>query len=342
MSVRRVGLRWATTYLVVACAWLTVAAVGASGETRNPSTWPFAASSPWNSSLGTGASYGDTACDQNVAAEGQGSTSPWINTTSYSMPVYWASNSDPSKTVYEGTMPNAVAPNGQSRGQYHVPNAATPSNGTDRDLDVIEPSNLVSDEMWNTYNNLLFVDTGNFSRHDLVNGDGFTSLGGFGPRAANASTLGGLLRTWELQAGQIRHVLALSLSQSRMTPAYVAPASSIDNNHSGYTGTIRMGQLFALPPSVDINALGLTTSIGRVVAQALKTYGAYVVDTGGGLSLYADPGADSLVDPARKKDGSGESDLRRIVRSLRCVTNNAPPTWGGGGTPLAPPPPPFG
>ena len=39
-----------------------------------------------------------------------------------------------------------------------------------------------------------------------------------------------------------------------------------------------MGSLLAIPISVDINALGLETTPGRMLAWTLQNYGAYVAD----------------------------------------------------------------
>jgi hypothetical protein len=253
---------------------------------------------------------------------------PWINAEKYGVPVSWALTTDPQKTVYRGDNPSLPVPNGASVGKYHVPNSATPDPGTDRHLVVFDPGGLYSSEMWLAYNNLTWVNVGGFSRHDLKNGSGFTPLS--------------LTRTWELQAGSVRHALAMSLPQVHMAKRFVPPASSIDNYNVNYAGTVPMGQLVALAPDVDVTALGLTTPAGRALARALQAYGAYVVETGGALALYAEPGAQSHVTATRNKDATGVSDVMRIVRQLRCVTNNAGPAWGGGGTPLAPPAPAFG
>ena len=160
--------------------------------------------------------------------------------------------------------------------------------------------------------------------------------------------MGGLIRTWEIQAGAIRHALAIALTRSRMEASYVPPAGAVDGDSSGYGGTIPMGQLIALPRSTSIDSLGLTSPVGRLIAQALQTYGAYVVDTtASNPALYAEPGAAALVDPARDTHGitrppwNAASDLGRIVTALRCVTNNSPASWGGPGPRLAAPAPAF-
>lgn len=339
--MKRYRLRSIGAALLLAAATFALPAAPAGAETRTPARWPFKASSPWNSSIGTGAQFGSASCDSAVQAEAGDPLPPWINTTQWSVPVYSSSSLDPPETIYQSSNPDTPTPHGFSWGSYHVPLTAKQDPAGDRNLALIEPSGTFSDETWLTYLYPGWVNAGDFARHDLVNGDGWAPLAGFGPRAANASTLGGLIRTWELQAASIRHALPMALTGQRESKTYVAPATSTDSNTSGHTGVIPMGQLVAIPSSTSIDSLGLTSSVGRVIATALQNYGAYNVDTAGALAFYAEPGADSLVNPARAIN-NGTSDMMRIVRALRCVTNNQAPNWGGGGTPLAPPAPPFG
>jgi hypothetical protein len=335
---------------VAAAVLLTLAGSGAAGaQTRVPSQWPFTASSPWNASLGTGAKYESPACDLLIRSEstkdGQnGRLIPWINAERYSMPVFQATSADPLKTYFKV---------GVAQGQFHVPAAATPAEGTDRSMIVIEPDGRWSDESWLTDVQPGAVNTGHFVREDLVGDGGFAAPGGTGIRAARASILGGLIRTHELQAGKIPHALAIALPQALMAKRAVPPATGIDGDSNGYGGIIPMGQLMALAPGVSIDGMRpldkplaaprkLSTA-GRAIATALKTYGAYVVDTGGATALYAEPGAAALVHPVRDHyDGENHSELKTIIANLSCVSNNAGPNWGGGGAPLAPPPPPFG
>jgi hypothetical protein len=331
------------TTVVLLAAVLALLAQPAAAETRSPTLWPFSATSPWNTPMGTGATYDSPACNAAVQAEAGDALAPWIHAENYSYPVYWTSVTDPLKTIYKGSSPGMFVPNGMSQGRFRVPSWATPDSGTDHALVLFEPNSRYSDEMWNAYNNPFFVNTEGFARHDLVLGDGFAPLSGLGPAAAGASYLGGLMRTWELRGGAIRHALAMSLTPQRLsTDTPLPPATAIDGDSSEYAGPVRMGQLVALPAGLDIDSLGLTSAVGRTIATALQRYGSYVVNKSETLGLYAEPGAMYLVQAARDNRTSGESDLMRIVEHLECVSDNAPGAWGGGGTPLAPPPPPFG
>jgi hypothetical protein len=92
-----------------------------------------------------------------------------------------------------------------------------------------------------------------------------------------------------------------------------------------------MGTLAAIPPGVDVAALGLSRT-GLAVARALQDYGGYVVDrTYGCVCFYAEPSAEGT--PAL-------NDLRRDLAKLRpllqVIANNTLATPGGGGNPRAP------
>ena len=94
-----------------------------------------------------------------------------------------------------------------------------------------------------------------------------------------------------------------------------------------------MGSLLAIPRSVNVDDLGLTP-VGAMIAHALQTYGAYVSDTAGAWTLYAQMEAESRISSARY-------DMWKLRPLVRCVTNNGPRSIGGRGARLAPPAPPF-
>ena len=87
-----------------------------------------------------------------------------------------------------------------------------------------------------------------------------------------------------------------------------------------------MGAYFAIPPSVDLDTLGLTPQ-GRMVAEALRDYGAYVTDaTGATVAFYVEPTAPSAFVSALRKD------LPLLRSKMRRVTNNSATTPNGPGT----------
>jgi hypothetical protein len=74
-----------------------------------------------------------------------------------------------------------------------------------------------------------------------------------------------------------------------------------------------MGSHLVIPSTVNLNALGLDPQ-GLAVAQALQTYGGYVVDRSNGLTLYAETAAAGpAVDAVSEDMGIIESNLRVVA-----------------------------
>jgi len=156
-----------------------------------------------------------------------------------------------------------------------------------------------------------------------------------GRRASMLPSFAGLIRRGEISSGRIPHALAVQMSKSLLTQQAMWPAYAFDRN-SGYTGTLPMGALLAIPSWVNVDQLPLTAT-GKVIAHAAQDYGIYVVDRngGGGMTMLA-----QLGDPEIRWSGDW-SDLSTVTKNLQWVTNNSPTSVGGGGTPRAPLAPAF-
>ena len=281
---------------------------------RNPALWPFATASPWNVPIGTAAQFGgtDDARDVAIADPGLGGT---VNAAAWSQPVYQATTSDGVRHIdWDG---QSIA--------IHVPAGAQISVGEDRNLHIIDPTGTFVDEMYNARMSGSTIQVDNYVRYDL-RGAGF---GQGGVRASGASAVGGLIRTWELQWGTIKHALAFAIPASSQRSGWVWPAQSQDSWAQGiYGGAIPMGSLFAIPRSVNLDSLGLSRE-GLVIAKALQQYGAYDVDSSDGFVLYAEPSSEGLLDGAR-------NDIPKLRSLLQVVANSGPFAVGGGGSPTAP------
>jgi hypothetical protein len=182
------------------------------------------------------------------------------------------------------------------------------------------------------------------------------------------SGLGGSIRVGELRPGSTegpRHALKVNL-YARAELAQCAtraecfrwPAVKSDSYAVGWYGSVggntntamRMGALLAIPPTVDIASLGLTTEPARQIAWTLQNYGAYVVDDtyGPSFALNAENGPGGTMRTQFRSDygmdfevyassaNAWSRDLQRLRTVLAAVDNNGPGSVGGGGTPRQP------
>jgi len=318
----------------------------ASGD-RNATLWPFATTSPWNTPVGSGARL-ESASDARTQTVRNFPTDAWLNVDQYSIPVFRATSSDPIVTLSDSV-------NGGSW-QVRMPAAAAPAAGTDANMAVIQPDGRTVD-MWQatrTSGTTVSARTVAFSN---ITSSGLGPKAGI--RASGLSSLGGLIRKWEVEPsdpnytdGVIRHALAISVAPDMLQytggsvgsdaqgygteHGYVWPATSQDGgSQSNYKGNLPMGSLLVIPKSVDLNSLGLDAQTMKI-AKAMQDYGGYVVDSAGSFSWYAEP---TLTGSKFQTSVAGAPDwaagLRKIRSALVVVTNNGPNSVGGGGTPLA-------
>jgi hypothetical protein len=307
---------------------------------RDPFLWPFAATNPWNLPIARGAAF-EQAADAKTAALTRTDLTVWINQWQYSIPVYRAGWNDPTAKIVDR---NWSARNGSGR----VPVNAQIAQGTDRNLTVAQPGATTVHEMFSVTK---VSDTEyNVGRHEVSD----LKTGGFGPRggvrASGASTLGGLIRDWEINpahpnyTGVIPHAIVIGIDARQLYYAggpagyttagygtslgYVWPATEQDSNASSvYKGVIPMGTYFAIPGDVDLTTLGLTPQ-GLMLARAFQDYGGYAMERTGGVAAYVEAGAT----PDWRQAILDAGDMGRIRAQWRVVTNNSASTPNGGAT----------
>src|SRR5256712_6988413 len=164
------------------------------------------------------------------------------------------------------------------------------------------------------------------------------------------SSLGGVIRLGELvPGGTIRHALKVNLfgrdNYYTGSGSFRWPATTADGCAPGcYGGSVpalRMGSLLALPPSFDVNAMGLETGEpAKILAHAFQDYGGYTVDDAA-WSVYAvateySPSGkvddefaaawNFTISPA-SRDVPWARDMDRIFGALAVVDNWDSSTW---------------
>ncbi len=208
--------------------------------------------------------------------------------------------------------------------------------------------------------------------HDIKGLGHGTELGErVGVMAAGGSVIWGSLQPWELEKPEhvIGHALQMVLprrqephSQPQLISRKIQwPATNGDGTShrpAENNGFIPYGGLMAIPPvekgGPDLNKMGLSPA-GLRLAQALRDYGAYVID-GGHVPIIRTTGnfSETLYNQLHF---TLTDDLNKIYRAMRLVKNSVTgataeviegnsyshkgfigtPTWpAGGGTPLAP------
>jgi hypothetical protein len=160
-----------------------------------------------------------------------------------------------------------------------------PSAGPDGQVILTDPPSGREWDLWEVSFDGTTLTIGN---GNLVPGSYWTNAAGYPPsRGAGIPYLAMLVRPSEVAAGVVQH--ALSMPLVKVASSYVAPATKSD----GGGGTIPMGARFALNISdADINAWLSTLPLSatgkqsaRVLAVALRDYGMFVTDNGGGPAV---------------------------------------------------------
>lgn len=345
---------------VALLALLATAAIGVSAlqsargdgrpVTRDPRLQPFAATSIWNTPIGTGAAYSaeqapETRMLRTDDAGGPRKSVIWIGHDVMAIArarendplAPWSFGSRAATALWpaDGTMANGTV-------MIRTPPGIRFLGGSDRYVVIIAPDGRTAYEGWH---GSASPQTGGYHADYLVRtdllGSGIARSDGRseGIRAFGGSLLGGLVRCAELSGGAIPHAIAVNLANSQLKAATsqhgqkVWPATGSDDaGRNGYAGLVPMGSLLAIPPDVDIGQLGLTRD-GAALAHAFQDFGGYVVDR-----------APETMVLAQVEAGCPTSDLvkdrMKIARHLTIVTNNGPAHPGGPGPRRRPPPPP--
>jgi chitodextrinase len=252
-----------------------------------PSGRWFAPDSPWNTPL-TGNETLDPDSAAMIARESQ--RFDGIAWRSWSSGVFVATASTPKIAVRmaQWDTRSMLIP---------VPGNAKPAPGTDGHMSVIGPGPDGSGRtcLWDFWRAPKDAN-GNFDFSNPVAGgtqrqylDESGWVKGAGDRGASSMVIGGLIRPSELRdaintGGVIPHALAATVSNSRqmngfpVLPSYTSDGSGVGTSYIPESARIRLN------PNFDLSGL---PAWQQAVGRTLKTYGMFVIDNGGGMSIFA-------------------------------------------------------
>ncbi len=256
---------------------------------------PFAPSSVWNTPLAADAPLDAQSSGYVAQLRSQlATTVPWINTTSYSAPVYTLPADQP--TVHVKLDVNVPALQAVYN-QVPIPDGAKPAAGGDHHLVAWQPA---TDKMWEFWLAAKKDDGwharwgGEMDGTSLNPGYFLAPNSSWGATATSLPLMAGLIRIGELQQGHIDHALAFALPHARKG-VWSWPAQRTDGDVDSPTA-IPEGAHFRLDPALDIDALKLP-QITAMIAKAVQRYGMILRDKSGSLSFYAEDPAQYGTNP---------------------------------------------
>lgn len=226
-----------------------------------------------------------------VANEQEQEIGPWINTTSYNVPVYRVPRDEPTTQVHLASRYAEPALR-QAWKAVPLPTGAEPAPGNDAHLVVWQPGTDRMWEFWHLRKSAAGWEAGwggamenvstNPGVYTPVAWPGATSF--WGASASSLPLAGGLITLEDLSQGWINHALAISVPEVRAN-VYARPARRTDGSSSDPL-TLPEGAHLRLPPNLDLASLHLPP-MTLMLAEAAQRYGIFVRDGAKTVAFYA-------------------------------------------------------
>jgi hypothetical protein len=250
---------------------------------------PFSCASVWNAPLSAHAPLSPHSAQYTsdligfIRADGG-----WINSYSYSVPVYTVPR-DQAKVPVTLDTSGAGSADELSRvfkQGVPIPHGAKAAAGSDQHMVVWQPSTDTMWEFWHAQqvNGAWHARWGGKMTHVSSNPGYFSNPPDWGATATSLPLLGGLIGIKELKSGHIDHALALAIPHAA-NGVVAFPAQRSDGNERT-PGAIPEGTRFRIDPRLNIASLHLPP-VDRILAEAIQRYGMIVRDQAGAVSLFA-------------------------------------------------------
>jgi hypothetical protein len=240
---------------------------------------PFSATSVWNTPVGAtppatdadalGAYFRSHVVNPNMTLRSWGVAVAETHPTDTPVPV-------PCTTYLDCTL--------GAFGSIPIPATAVADPASDGHLAVVDPSSQREWDMWQARRTGAAWSASAGAALDM-SGNAVAPAGTASGDAANFPLLGGLVRPEEILQGHIDHALVFGMTGVSST-GQVCPATHHDGSTTDPTA-LQEGTHVQLDPSVNVDALPIPRW-EKTIAHALQTYGMYLRDQGGSLSIWAE------------------------------------------------------
>ena len=214
----------------------------------------------------------------------------YVNTVRWTVPV--VAGGRPTALVCR----QLVCGDGSDTTTLNIPDDVDPDPRYDGWYTVFDTTASVAYDLWRARREDDDTISYNYMRKWDLDGPGFSKPWTEGARGSGLPLFAGLIRPGELESGELRHALAISLP-GPAAGVFVQPASSTDGN--GRTASIpegariRLKRDVVLPPPRDpvtgklIELTKQQQRLADAIVACLRTYGAIVVDRAAVPTLYA-------------------------------------------------------
>jgi len=211
-----------------------------------------------------------------------------INTTAYASPVFQPPAGISTSKVTQWDCQHKGYLDASLAAQWNgvpIPSNATPSDGTDGEMSIYQPSSNSLWEFWQARKVSGQWQACWGGRMTNVSTSSGIWPPGYGTTATGLPFIGGQITAEELRRGEIRHVIGIALVDLERAGVVSWPANRSDGYNPGNApNRIPEGTRFRLDPNLNLDGIAMHP-VARTIARAAQKYGFVVWDKAGAISL---------------------------------------------------------